>query len=87
MFPGIVDTPVLRINWWTSLLAGIFKPLLRRPLDAGQFLLYPLLKTDFKEEVYYLSENADKLALNKTITDDLTKKVWEHSLQKTGVQE
>lgn len=87
MYPGIVDTPVIRINWWTTLLAGLFKPVLRTPPDAGQSLLYPLLNSEFNGGSYYLGSNAEKLTLNNRFTDEFTKKVWEHSLQRTQVQE
>ncbi|CAG8698494.1 12226_t:CDS:2, partial [Acaulospora colombiana] len=87
VYPGVVDTPVMRINWWMSMLMDVAKPFMRKPKVAGQILLYPLLNPKFDGGAYYLNEYANKLSLNNTFTDDFTRKVWQHALQMAQVQE
>jgi hypothetical protein len=87
IYPGVVDTPILRFQWFVRLVVGIIRPLLRKAPDAGQFLLYPLLNSDFDGGAYFLGENAQLLSLGNSITDELTNNVWEHSLKRAQVDE
>lgn len=87
VYPGMVDTPLMRVNWWMSMLMNVSKPFLCKPRDAAQFLLYPFLNSEFGGGAYYLDENANQLKLNDTFTDDFTSRVWEHSLQRAQVRE
>jgi hypothetical protein len=86
MYPGVVDTPILRFHWFVSMFVSIIRPLLRKAPDAGQFLLYPLLNSEFDGGAYFLGENAQLLSLDGLLTDELTNKVWEHSLKRAQVE-
>ncbi|CAG8687762.1 11567_t:CDS:2, partial [Acaulospora colombiana] len=74
MFPGVAYTPALHVTWWSSILATLFKPLIRQPRDAGNFLLYPLLSPDFRTGGFHLSPNADEVALPDSMTEEVTEK-------------
>lgn len=49
-------------------------------------MLYPLLSPDFNKGGYWLSKSADKLTLGPNISDEVTKKVWEHTLVRAQLQ-
>ncbi|PVF95841.1 NAD(P)-binding protein [Serendipita vermifera] len=86
VYPGMVYTPALHVTWWSSILATLFKPLIRQPRDAGHFLLYPLLSPEFRTGGFYLTPNADKLAPPDSITDELREKVWNHLANSARIQ-
>jgi hypothetical protein len=49
-------------------------------------MLYPLLSEEFDKGGYWLTKNADKLGLGPNISDEVTKKVWEHTLLRAQIQ-
>jgi len=83
IYPGITYTPNLQFHWAASLLATLAKPLLASAQTTAQYMLYPLLSSEFSSGAFYLSKNAEKLAPPADVTDDIAKKVWEHTIKVT----
>jgi hypothetical protein len=65
----------------------IFSPFLRKPRDAGNFLLYPMLNQDLSSGAFYFNKDAEKLPFPDWITDELKEKVWNHILSRAHVQQ
>ena len=86
IYPGVVNTPALRTTWYFSLVATLTKPFLRTPEDAASFMLYPMLHPDYSQGGFWLSKNADKLALGDNTNDEVTRKVWDHIVSRAQLQ-
>jgi hypothetical protein len=83
IYPGVTYTPNLQFHWAASLLATLAKPFLASAQTTAQYMLYPPLSPDFSSGAFYLSKNAEKLAPPASVTDDIAKKVWEHTMKVT----
>lgn len=87
VYPGLVDTPALRPNWWVSMVATLIKPFfVISPETCAQFMLYPLLSPEFASGGYWLTEKAEKLAFPKELEGEVTTKVWEYQLAVTKTE-
>jgi hypothetical protein len=69
-----------------NVIIPLARPFLRTPQDCAQSMLYPLLSPEFDKGGYWLTKNADKLTLGPNISDEVTKKVWEHTLLRAQLQ-
>jgi hypothetical protein len=69
-----------------NIIIPLARPFLRTPQDCAQWMLYPLLSPEFDKGGYWLSKYADKLTLGPNISDEVTKKVWEHTLLRAQLE-
>jgi hypothetical protein len=84
IYPGVVDTPAMRPNWWMSIISTLLKPfVLVTPEVCAQFMLYPLFSPEFASGGYLLNQQAEKLAYPPNLEGDVATKVWEHLLSIT----
>ena len=84
IYPGTVDTPAMRPNWWMSIITTLLKPfIVITPEVCAQFMLYPLLSPEFASGGYLLDQHAKKIAYPKNLEGDVATKVWEHLVSVT----
>ncbi|KAG8760493.1 hypothetical protein FRC14_002882 [Serendipita sp. 396] len=87
VFPGIVNTPATRVSLFTRAIAVLSWYWIKQVEPIAQSFLYPLLSSeDFKRGGYWISQSADKLPLASNITDEVAKKVWDHSVERTTLR-
>ncbi|KAG8816864.1 hypothetical protein FRC19_011754 [Serendipita sp. 401] len=86
VFPGMVDTPANRVNLFTRAFAVLSWYWMKQVEPIAQSFLYPLLSSeDFKRGGYWISQSAEKLTLASNITEEVAKKVWDHSVERTNI--
>ncbi|KAG8815204.1 hypothetical protein FRC18_001602 [Serendipita sp. 400] len=88
VFPGIVNTPATRVSLFTRAIAALSWYWIKQVDPIAQSFLYPLLSSeDFKRGGYWISQSAEKLPLAGNITDEVAKKVWDHSVERTTLRQ
>lgn len=86
IYPGQVDTPGMNFLWIVRMLHPILKYLVYTPADCAENMMYALLNPEFATGGYWLSDRADKKKLPGHVTDDVAKKVWNHTLEVISIQ-
>lgn len=80
-YPGVVDTPGFNSLWITRLLHPILKFFITSSADCAENMMYALLNPDFAKGGYWLSKQADTLTLGENVNDEVTKAVWDHTIE------
>jgi len=81
IYPGTVDTPAFTFLWVIRLLHPILKYLVWTPEDCAENMMYPLFSSQFTKGPYWLGQRADKKTLGKNVTDEIARRVWEHTIE------
>ena len=84
--PGAVDTPGLNSLWVVRLLHPILRFFLTSPADCAQWMMYPLLSSEFSNGGYWLDRRAGTKELGDNVSDDIAKTVWEHTVEVAQLQ-
>lgn len=81
VFPGLVDTPAMRFNWWISTVTSVLKAfgIVVTADVCAQFMLYPLLSPDFASGGYWLNKHGEPMALPANVTKDVSNSIWKHT--------
>lgn len=80
-FPGYVDTTAYDFHWAIRLISPIMKLFLITPENCAENMIYPLESPDFARGWFLLNERAERQNLGASVTDEMAKKVWEHTIE------
>jgi hypothetical protein len=84
-YPGVVNTPIMNnLPWYARLPAKALSFLYRSADDCGEFMVNGLLAKEYQKGWYMLGQYAEVLPRNKYATEQLRKKLWDHSVELTG---
>lgn len=81
IYPGTVDTPANNIHWIVTALHPVLKHLMWTPADCAENMMYALLKPEFSAGGYWFGRKGDQTTPGSYITEEVIKKVWEHTVE------
>jgi len=83
IYPGAVNTPLpfRQASWYVRWAAKAWAPFATSVADAGEFMSYGLLNKEYAKGFFLLDSNGKPQKPLKAQTEDMRKKVWEHTEQ------
>lgn len=80
ILPGFVNTPLSNLN--NSVLRWLMGWIATSPEDCAEYMTYGLVHENFRKGYWLLNNRADKTTTS-THTDEITTKVWDHTVELT----